>query len=431
MLVAIGFIDCIQFFLKNGYLPSPFLFDKSDTFMDLFNPMYWAFDAGRYTEWGSVYPPLNFILLRVLNFVSAGEWSGSPEFMRDNSPLVIMVFCLVYLVIPVVMLTMRHWQGISTRDKILIYFVIILSPPMLFALERGNLVVLCPVFLAIVLSKIDFLRGIGIALLINFKPYFVIFLLYYAIRKDWKGLIYCTFLSGIFFMIPGLILDENYIFFLKNILDFSQEQNLFSLREIMSFPASISVFSYVLKNPEGAMFASRLIGLDKIPFVIILIEFFKWSVIIMSLVFLIKKSDVMRDEEIFTLLTLVITNLGIWVGGYTLIYYTALIPVFIKMRGHMIYMAFLSLMVMPLDMIPLIGESIGNQYSFLFSSTVYVDWTLGVGSMVRPIINIALPMILCYEFLTRRCGLMNNCRISNPVLSTDSCAVVNAFPGNT
>jgi len=55
----------IDYFASNGYLPSPFVYDKSDTFMDLFNTMYWVYDDGRYTDWGSVYPPLGFFYFEV------------------------------------------------------------------------------------------------------------------------------------------------------------------------------------------------------------------------------------------------------------------------------------------------------------------------------------------------------------------------------
>jgi hypothetical protein len=413
MLVTASFFYYVWFFVENGYLPSPFLYDKSNTFMDLFNTMYWAYDHGRYTEWGSVYPPLNFILLRILNFVSAGELSGEPEFMRDNSPLVITSFCLVYLAIPVVMLAMRHWRNIPIREKILIYFTIICSPPMLFALERGNLIVLCPVLVTIVLSKIGFVRCVAIALLINLKPYFAIYLLYYIVRGNWKGLITSTALSCFLYALPGLALDNNFIIFLKNILNFSQEQDLFSLREMMSFPASISAFSYILKSQDGAIFASKFIELEKIPFFINMIELVKWSVIFSSIIILIKKSIVMRDSEIFALLAVVITNLGVWVGGYTIIIYISLIPVFIRMRGYLLYILLLTFMVIPLDMIPLINENIGRQYSFLSDLFTNVEWTLGIGSIVRPIINIVLPVIICYEISKRNINLINKCRFTN------------------
>jgi hypothetical protein len=371
--------------------------------MDLFNPMYWALENGRYTDWGSVYPPLNFVILKLINFVFAGEWSGDPEFMRDNSPWVIVGFCLIYLAIPAFMLKTRHWREFSNAEKSPVYLAIILSTPMLFALERGNLVVFCPLLLAIVLSRIGFSRCFSIALLINLKPYFVLLMFYYVVRKNWKALATCVALSGLFFAIPGLALDNHFFVFLKNIFNFSQDEGIFSLREVMSFPSSISAFSYVLKSQDGAMFASHFLNADTIAFVINIIEIIKWSALTTSLAVLIIRPRVMRDAEIFTLLIVIITNLGVWVGGYTLIYYIALIPFLIKLRASWLYIVLLVLMAMPLDIVSLAGDFIGKQYSYLSGLQVDVQWTLGLGSVIRPVINIIFLMLLSFDFMARRC----------------------------
>ena len=98
VLNTFGFSYYIYFLLLNGYLPSPFANYKFDTFMDLFNTMYWAYDHGRYSEWQSVYPPLNFISLRALKFICGGFTFGSPLTIRDESLPVIYIFIFIYLV---------------------------------------------------------------------------------------------------------------------------------------------------------------------------------------------------------------------------------------------------------------------------------------------------------------------------------------------
>src|SRR5664279_5839562 len=47
----------------DGYLPAPFIFNKLDTFMDLYNPLWWSGEEGKYGEWRSIYPPLNYVIL--------------------------------------------------------------------------------------------------------------------------------------------------------------------------------------------------------------------------------------------------------------------------------------------------------------------------------------------------------------------------------
>lgn len=402
LLNAAGFFYYLYYLMGNGYLPSPFVYDKSDTFMDLFNVSYWAYDDGRYTDWGSVYPPLSFIILKLVNFVFAGGGFGDPMLMRDNSPSVIAAVCLVYLAVPAILLKTRYWQDFSGIEKFLIYFAIILSAPMLFTLERGNLIVLCPILLGLALSKIGVARSVSIALLINIKPYFALFMIYYMARGNWKGFATCSVLSGLIFATSGLALDDHFLVFIANVFNFSQEEGIFSLREVMALPSSISAFSYVLKNPGGAMFASDLLNPEGIAIIIYLIEAAKWGVLAGSLAVLFLRSTLMRDAEIFSLLAVAISNLGVWVGGYTFILYIALIPVLIKMRARWLYIGLLSLMAVPLDIIPLADEFIEGRYSYLADAYVNIQWTLGLGSMVRPTANLIFLLLLSCEFIARK-----------------------------
>src|SRR3989338_5513952 len=408
--ISVGFFYYVYYLMVNGYLTSPFVYDKSNTFMDLFNILYWANDDGRYTDWSSVYPPLSFLILRLISFVFAGGGHGTAAAMRDNFPLVAGFF-LIYLAVPAVVLKTKLWQGLPTNEKILIYFAIIVSTPMLFALERGNIIMLCPVLLALVLSRIGFVRCLCIALLINIKPYFALLIIYYIARKNWKGFATSVVLSGLIFVFSGFVLYNHFLVFFETLLGFSHSKGMFSFKDVIALPSSISAFSYALKNPEGASIASGLLttglstsffttGLSTI--IAYIIEAAKWIVIAISLATLFTKSMVMRDAEIFTLLVVAITNLGVWVGGYSLISYIVLIPVFINLRENWLYISLLSVIAMPLDIIPITTNFIGQQYSYLSNSYVDVQWSLGLGSVIRPIANLVLLLMLSREFLMRQ-----------------------------
>ena len=401
LLNMAGLIYYIYFLVENGYLPSPFIYDKSNTFMDLFNVLYWVYDDGRYTEWGSVYPPINFIFLRLFNFVFTGSVFGDAELMRENSQYVIAGICLLYLAIPAFILRLAYWRGFSRNEKILIYLVIILSSPLLFTLERGNVILLAPLFLALAVSKIGMARSLSIALLINIKPYFALLMIYYIARNNWKGFVTCSFFSGVIFAISGLALDNQFLEFFNNLFSFSQETDLFSLREVMALPSSLSAFSYILKHPDGAMFATGFLSPERIEVIVYLIEITKWGVLAIAVAALYKRSGQMRDSEIFAMLVVIISNLGIWVGGYTYILYIALIPVFISMRYKRLYFGLLFLIAMPLDVIPLMGDYIGMQFSYMASEQIEIMWTLGLGSLIRPLANVALLIVLAYELQAR------------------------------
>ena len=154
--LAVSFICAIQgagalyyaiFFSDHGYLPNPFFFEKSDTFMDLFHAMFWANNDGRYTEWASVYPPLNFILLQIICWVFLEGANFQDAFaLRDASSSIAVFFVCMYLITPIFVLRTTLWKDFSIKDKILLYLGIVLSIPMLFALERGNLIIFALIF---------------------------------------------------------------------------------------------------------------------------------------------------------------------------------------------------------------------------------------------------------------------------------------------
>ena len=389
------------FSFKYGYLAAPFYYDKSDTFMDLFNPLYWAYLDGRYTEWKSVYPPLNFLFLRLLDFLFGGACYAVPSCVREHSPLIIVVFASIYLTIPAIVLRMQYEKNYSVIEKSLLYFLVIFSPPMLFALERGNLILITPILLAFVLSGNGLKRSIYIAVLINIKAYLVLLLMYFFIKRIWRDLLICIFFSTLIFVLTGWLLDPSYYLFFANIFYFSSGGGSFSLREVMSMPSSISAYAYVLKNPSAVTLLSAHMSASTVSYVGAAIEFVKWSSLAASLAIVSIKSSVIRDAEIFALLVVLVCNLGVWVGGYTMILYIALIPVFLKMHLRFVLLGLVALIYLPLDLMPVMTESIGTQYSYFSDTYVSVNWTLGFGSLVRPVLNIALLLTVSWEFFAR------------------------------
>jgi len=395
----IGIAYYVHSFIELGYLPSPFIYDKSDTFMDFFNVLYWAYDSGRYTDWGSIYPPLSFFIVKFINFVAGGASSGEPATMRVSSPIVLAAISIIYLAIPFGVIKMRMWRVFDATQKMIMYLILITSVPMLFTLERGNVIIIIPLFLALMLEKIGWLRVICIAILINIKPYFALLLFYYVARNNLIGLARAVLVSAFVFFATGLALDSNFMHFFGNIFSFAQMQDIFSLREIMAMPSSISAFSATLKHPDASILALRYFSEEFISGVIVLIEVTKWSVIALAFIICCVKSNKLRDAEIFCIILVAITNLGVWVGGYSVIFYLVLIPVVFKLKYRIVYISLLALMSIPLDSIPVINEYIGSQYSYVSDVNVGVQWTLGFGAVLRPILNFSFLLALTMGFL--------------------------------
>ena len=384
-----------------GYLPSPFFYDKSDTFMDLFNPMHWSCNGGAYSEWGAIYPPLSFLFLKFAYLTIGHSDCLTSLNIRALSPSIMWVVSAFYLFGCMAVFATKAWRDFTLDRRVLIFIASLLSTPMLYALERGNLILLAPLFLAIALSERRYAQALALAILINLKPYFALLLLLYPLKIDFKWGAIAVFFSGFLFLITGLLFDDHFFMFFRNIFNFSQESS-FSGRELIGFPSSISAFSYFLKIPNVFDVVSKFLNPEVIKQTAELIEVVKWSSIVYALITITKKSNLLTEGEVIATLLVIISNLGVWVGGYILVLYFTLIPILNMMRFRLVYFFILAVIAMPLDLIVLSSADIGQQYSYLSDSIVNVHWTLGIGSFLRPILNLLLLALLTYEIFKRK-----------------------------
>lgn len=190
LAVLIGTYDLYKVFQHNGYLPAPFVFDVNDTFMDWFNTAYWGHRPGAYEVWNSVYAPISFVFTQLLGDPRC--YANSPFDARDCDTIGIFVLIGSYALAVIVSGIAFHRNDRSTW--ILRTIGIMLGGPMLFALERGNIIMLA--YIAFVLLYGGFLkRGTSIAaaaaVMINLKSYLVLPVLGLATQRRWRMLELC------------------------------------------------------------------------------------------------------------------------------------------------------------------------------------------------------------------------------------------------
>lgn len=397
LLNLAGICYYLYFLNINKYLPSPFLYNKSDSFMDLFNTIYWAGDNGRYTDWKSVYPPFSFYIVKCINSICGVAYQDDSVSIRDQSLNVIIGFIIIYFTSSLLAIKHKAFNCFSSVQKITLYLIFVSSTPMLFALERGNIIVLCPLILIYALYSKGNVRHLCIALLINIKPYFALLMLYYVYKKEWSGMSRAIVLSGFIFVGFGMLLDDNFLLFFENLLFFSKSEDLFSMRELMALPTSISAFSAILKTQDGAAFISTFIQATSPEFLTTVIEYTKYFFLVGLTMMLFNKLSFIDEYTIFISLITMLTNIGTWVGGYSIIFYIALIPAFVKMKYCKIYILIVILLAAPLDIFTILSNNIGEQYSFVSDEVVLVEWTLGAGSLLRPILNMLLLLTVLFE----------------------------------
>lgn len=187
LAVVASFASAVLWFARTGYLPQPFVFDTNDTFMDWFNTAYWANRPGAYDVWRSIYPPLSFVFLNLTTL--PGCYSGSPFHARDCDWLARGTIAAFYLIdVALVWIAFRRTDARTALPRTLAFA---LGLPLLFTLERGNLILVA--FAAFVVAygpivRSPAWRAVAVAVTINFKPYLLLPALAHALRREWRPL---------------------------------------------------------------------------------------------------------------------------------------------------------------------------------------------------------------------------------------------------
>lgn len=174
-------------FFQLGYLPQPFVFDTNDTFMDWFNTAYWANNPGAYDVWRTIYPPLSFVFLDL--FSLPGCYLQSPFYARDCDWLARATILAFYLIN--VWLVWRSFRRANPASAPMRTTAFALGLPLLFTLERGNLILVTLPFFVLAhgpLVRSARWRAVAAAATINFKPYLLLPVIALAFRREWRAL---------------------------------------------------------------------------------------------------------------------------------------------------------------------------------------------------------------------------------------------------
>jgi hypothetical protein len=175
------------FFRANGYLPQPFFLGTNDTFMDWFNVAVFGHGPGAYYEYESVYPPLTFVVARLLSNPGCFRFYDA-FYARSCDWTFPYVFGAAFILNAVLI-----FQAYARRDKRTVWprtIAMVLGLPMLFGLERGQAAILCFTFFVIAHGgavRWGPLRWFSNAMTINFKPYLALALAPYLIKRQWRA----------------------------------------------------------------------------------------------------------------------------------------------------------------------------------------------------------------------------------------------------
>lgn len=174
--------------LNQGLLPAPFYDWPNASLMDLHSTAWWAHHHGAYESWRAIYPPFSFVLLDLATlrrcYIASPEAGRACDWLSQAALLGTFVANLWLL-----WLSYRRVEPASAPARA---FIVGAGLPMLYALERGNLLIPC--FTAFLLGAGPLLarpiaRWAALAVAVNLKPYLLVVIAPAAARRDLRWLV--------------------------------------------------------------------------------------------------------------------------------------------------------------------------------------------------------------------------------------------------
>ena len=192
---------------RDGYLAQPFYYKPAQTLMDGYNTAFGANRIAAHDTWPSLYPPLSFVLLKVFSIHACYRSDAVSGRACDPTPAIML---LAFFILNAVLVFLAYRRA-DPRTALARATAMALGLPMLYALERGNLLIPC--FTAFVLGYGDllrarWLRAIALAASINFKPYLLFSLIPFVQRRAWRQVLMCCLAGLGIYLVTFLVIQS-------------------------------------------------------------------------------------------------------------------------------------------------------------------------------------------------------------------------------
>jgi hypothetical protein len=228
----------------NEKFPQPFSFYFNDTFMDFYNVNFHALNYDFYNgNFKSIYTPIFRFISEILTPLSCKKLDSSVELKQCDYFLPYIY--LIFFVLNTITLSCIFGQYNSKFIFILLFNI---SFPLLFALERGNYIIFCALYINIILlinsKKIIYYLLLLLPLL---KIYFIINFFIYLVESTNK-FFKMFFLFLLISIIIWYLSEDNFIFFVNNIFSFSKRINHFDILNATSLSPILKYIDLSILN---------------------------------------------------------------------------------------------------------------------------------------------------------------------------------------
>lgn len=389
LLVSIITISVIYFILSavySGYLPGPFFYVKSDTFMDFHHIQYWTYDVGRYTDWGSIYTPFSFFLVSIFT----SYFPGDAFHLREHSAAPLSIFLLVAISF------IAYFQSkfTSIQNKYIWIFASLFSVPFLFAIERGNLLIYALLFLLVsaLNYKKNFVFSFFLAMAISLKIYLVALLFIPLLNFHFSKITLTLILVLVVNIMSANILGEaSWLLFLDNIFEFSSDPKHYEWSYFSySYQNILLAFAALSPQYEDIGFLANALML-----LVVLMLFFLVSIKYLHLSVSAKNTERDTLQVLLLMLIMIVVKNS---GGYTYILLFAFLPTIIFNRFS--FYVFL-LLILPAEIVLMELDTILVE-SYISKDQVDIGRDVTLGMITRPLLFLVLYFSISINFLFKQ-----------------------------
>jgi len=380
--IAYSVIQSAAFFFREGRVPPPYDFDINDTFMDWFNTAYYAHNPGAYDIFMAVYPPISFDFLRIFSIHSCYRFD--PVFAREcdwSFPWVMGAFLALNAA-----LVYATYRRENQETAWLRTIALCLGLPMLFAVERGQLVIPCFTFFVLAhgrLLKSARLKWLSMAITINFKPYLILTIIPQLVRRRWTAFEGCILATVAVYLLSYAALGAGTpMDIIKNMLSFDELSTIVKFENMFYQPSYLG-FLDGFKSSFPFMFYIGSRPLELAEFLIPLLNHIgQFGVVACFAGALWRPAAVSLNR--LTALTVCAAITGSLAGGYSQIFLFFLVfmePWRGPSRIVALVMAYLLSISTEVQLLS-IGHSV--EISYLSNRVVGFDVGVTLGEIVRP-----------------------------------------------
>lgn len=391
-----------MFYKAAGRLPPPLFYDSTDTFMDFFNTNYWALNSARFEEWKSIYPI--FVFIFSLLFTSQDcRLLGNPLQVRECDAYAIFYLIALYAIACFLCAKKEacslEEKGSKYSTKWLLFFVYLTAVPALFAMERGNYLLLA--FFFLVLSRVSgysWWSALCLAAAINIKQYLLVLLLVPALFRRW-GYLSVVLLGCIAINLFGLLViqEPKYGLLIENMMGFSQTIGGSYFEKIWN-PTSLVAWDKLI---EFSPHVQGRLGGEVYMFVSDFSKLGIFSIRVVSLLVfmtMLLRSENLNEQYISLLLLILLMVNTDALGGYSLI---LLFPYFSAVKDRPLgKLAFLLLIFIFFPAEIPVGPSILDQnMAWLSGRQINQPMSITLGAMARPVLLLFLTGVMLADML--------------------------------